>query len=383
MATPLIPADSVFGIVAVLGLVGAIALWLEGRGIGRRISGVVMGILGGMLCSNLGLLPFASPVYDFIWAQVLPFGLVLLLLHADLRRIVRETGRLLLAFIIGATGTLLGALTAYGLFASFPQAAALSGMFAASYIGGSINFLATSRALGMDAFPDLQAGAMAADNLVMAGYFVLLFSLPEISALRRRFEQRAAGAMRTAPLVASPAALPDEPLRPVDMLAVLGLGALICLFGQWIAGLTPFAGAPILWTTALAVATATIAGGPLRAMRGIQPMGLALMQLFFVVIGVAASVPAVLRIGPVVVAFLAVLIAIHLLFLLGAGWLLRLDLREIAGTSNANCGGPTTAAAMALAKGWNPLVVPLILCGTFGYAIANFIGIGLAHWLGA
>ena len=383
MTTALIPADSVFGIVAVLGLVGALTLWLEARGIGRRISGVVMGILGGMLCSNLGLLPFASPVYDFIWSQALPFGLVLLLLHADLRRIFRETGRLLVAFVVGAAGTLLGALTAYGLFASFPHAAALSGMFAASSIGGSINFLATSRALGMDAYPDLQAGAMAADNLVMAGYFALLFSLPEIPALRRRFEQRAAPAVRVAPSTAVPAVQPDGPMRPTDMLAVLGLGALICLLGQGLASLTPFPGAAILWTTALAIATATAASGPLRAVRGVQPIGLALMQLFFVVIGVAASVPAVLRIGPVVVAFLGVLIAIHLLFLLAAGWLLRLDLCEIAGTSNANCGGPTTAAAMALAKGWDPLVVPLILCGTFGYAIANFIGIGLARWLGA
>ncbi len=51
MYAPLIPADSVFGILAVLGLVGALTLWLEAGGIARRISGVVMGILGGMLCS--------------------------------------------------------------------------------------------------------------------------------------------------------------------------------------------------------------------------------------------------------------------------------------------------------------------------------------------
>jgi uncharacterized membrane protein len=382
MSTSLIPADSIFGIVAVLALIGGLALWLEARGIGRRISGVVMGILGGMLCSNLGLLPFTSPVYDFIWSRALPFGLVLLLLHADLRRIFRETGRLLLAFVMGGIGTLIGALAAYALFRSFPHAAELSGMFAASYIGGSINFLATSQALGMDAFPDLQAGAMAADNLVMAGYFILLFSLPDIPLLRRWFDRRSVGAgERVAEALAAPR-VSEGTLRPFDMLLTLGLGALICLLGQWLAELTPFAGAAILWTTGLAVAAATLASGPLQAVRGVQPIGLGLMELFFVMIGAAASVPAVLRIGPVVVGFLAVLILIHLLFLLAAGWLLRLELREIAAASNANCGGPTTAAAMALAKGWSPLVVPLILCGTFGYAIANFIGIGLAGWLG-
>lgn len=381
MPASLIPADSIFGITAALTLVGALAIWLEQRGIGRRLSGVVMGLLGGMLCSNLGILPFDSPVYDFIWSQALPFGLVLLLLHADLRRILRETRRLLLAFVIGALGTVLGALTAYGLFASVPHAAELSGMFAASYIGGSINFLATAKALGMDAFPSVQAGGMAADNLVMAGYFALLFSLPEIPALQRLFARRA-GAIQAA-AEAGPALpdAPEGPLRPFDVLATFALAAAICFVGHWLAGFTSFAGAGILWITALAVTVATLASRPIARVRGIQPLGLALMQIFFVVIGVAASLPAVIEIGPVVVLFLSVLIAVHLACLLIGGWLVRLDLREIAAASNANCGGPTTAAAMVLAKRWDAMVVPIILCGIFGYAIANFIGIGLGNWL--
>lgn len=381
MSDSLIPADSVFGITALLALIGALAIWLEQRGIGHRLSGVVMGILGGMLCSNMGILPFASPVYDFIWSQALPFGLVLLLLHADLRRIFRETRRLMLAFLIGAAGTVLGALTAYTAFSSLPHVAELSGTFAASYIGGSINFLATSKALGLDAFPDMQAGAMAADNLVMAGYFVLLFSLPEIPFLQRLFAGRAAE-IGAAPDTAEPSGgASDGPLRPLDLLVTFALAAAICFLGDWLAGFTDFVGAGILWTTALAVAVATLASRPIARVRGIQPFGLALMQISFVVIGAAASLPAVIEIGPVVVLFLSVLIAVHLLFLLAGGWVARLDLREIAAASNANCGGPTTAAAMVLAKRWDAMVIPIILCGTFGYAIANFIGVGLARWL--
>lgn len=49
--------------------------------------------------------------------------------------------------------------------------------------------------------------------------------------------------------------------------------------------------------------------------------------------------------------------------------------------SYTNTGGPTTAAAMAVAKKWESLVIPAILCETLGYAIATFIGIGLGYWL--
>jgi uncharacterized membrane protein len=44
-------------------------------------------------------------------------------------------------------------------------------------------------------------------------------------------------------------------------------------------------------------------------------------------------------------------------------------------------GGPTTAAAMAVAKNWKDLVIPAVLCGTLGYAIATFIGVGLGNIL--
>ena len=51
--------------------------------------------------------------------------------------------------------------------------------------------------------------------------------------------------------------------------------------------------------------------------------------------------------------------------------------------SNANVGGATTAAALAVAKGWGSLVVPAILVGTLGNVIGNIGGILIGTIFGA
>ena len=43
--------------------------------------------------------------------------------------------------------------------------------------------------------------------------------------------------------------------------------------------------------------------------------------------------------------------------------------------SNANVGGPATASALAVSKGYKSLVMPALLVGTFGNAIGTFAGL--------
>lgn len=37
-------------------------------------------------------------------------------------------------------------------------------------------------------------------------------------------------------------------------------------------------------------------------------------------------------------------------------------------------GGPTTAAALAISKGWQGLIGPILIIGTLGYVIGNYAG---------
>lgn len=92
--------------------------------------------------------------------------------------------------------------------------------------------------------------------------------------------------------------------------------------------------------------------------------------------GANGSIWNVINTTPGIFAFALVQIAVHLAVLLGVGRLLRFEQKLLLIASNANVGGPTTACGMATAKGWSSLIVPGILAGIFGIAIATFIGIG-------
>jgi uncharacterized membrane protein len=59
-------------------------------------------ILVGLAASSSGLVTPGAPAHGVVMEYLLPVAVPLLLLGADLRRVVRTTGDLLKAFLIGS-----------------------------------------------------------------------------------------------------------------------------------------------------------------------------------------------------------------------------------------------------------------------------------------
>ena len=106
------------------------------------------------------------------------------------------------------------------------------------------------------------------------------------------------------------------------------------------------------------------------------------MQMFFAASGAAGSIRLVMQSAPSLFLFSALQVAIHFASLMFIGrTVFRLPSNELYLASNANVGGPTTAAAMAKAKRWESLVLPALLIGILGYASATPIALGLGQIL--
>lgn len=379
MSTPLIAADQSWAIWTVLLGAAAFGLALENTKVGRKLSGAILTMGFTFALSNFGVIPADGvAAYGVVWSYLVPLAIPLLLFRADLRRIIREAGPTLIAFAMGGIGTIIGTVVAFNVIALGEEGWKLASIFSATYIGGSMNYAAAAEAVGLRS-GDLLTAGVAADNLVMALYFLVLFALPSAAWLRGLFVKRqhdeTSGKVMSDE--GSGSVFPDVPGTALSLTLALGL----CAVGFGLASVMGWAGGGILVVTAMTVLLATTMPRQLDRLKGAEVIGSFLMQIFFAVIGASANIAVVLKVGPRLFFFAALILTIHLVFLLIAGKILRLDLKELIIASNANMGGPTTAAAMAVARRWNHLVMPAILCGTLGYAIATFLGVALGQWL--
>eukprot|EP00963_Diacronema_lutheri_P012916 scaffold2100_cov318-Pavlova_lutheri.AAC.1 len=155
-------------------LATAVGSWSQKTAAKKFVTGEIVTMALGLGLSNAGIIPFEAPVYDFVNAQLLPLGVALLMLQANLRRTLKETGRLLSMFSLGSMATVIGTLAAFKLIpltALGEDRWKVASALAASYIGGSVNFVGTSSALQTSS--EVAVAALAADNILCALYFAL------------------------------------------------------------------------------------------------------------------------------------------------------------------------------------------------------------------
>jgi uncharacterized membrane protein len=376
---PLISANQHWALWAILFLAAAFGLWAEKTKWGSKLSAVIVTILATFLLSNLSIIPTDAPSYDVVWTYLVPIAIPLLLFKANLRKIIKEAGPTLIAFGFGAIGTVLGTIIAFNLISLGEEGWKLAGIFCSTYIGGSMNFVASAEALQMNSGDILTAG-VAADNLMMTIYFIILFTLPSVKYLVKIFPTHHEDSKDDISLDLKEEN-ENKMIELFGMAKALAISISICAVGFAVADIIAIKGTGILIITALIVIVATSFPKQISAINGADKIGILLMQVFFAAIGASANIIVVLKFGPILFVFAALILFTHLIFLLVAGKIFKLDLAEIVIASNANMGGPTTAAAMAVARKWRALVIPAILCGTLGYAVATFIGVAIGYWL--
>jgi uncharacterized membrane protein len=372
---------------------------------------------------HLGWLPREAaqmPIYRPLIQGLLPIALVLLLLGADLRSILRTGTRALIAAATGAVGVLLGvSLGVWLMRAHLPaQAWKGAGALAGTWTGGTMNLLALRTLL--DTPEAMFAPLILVDAMIAYGWMALLMAASgsqqalnrwlrakEIEVISTSSEAGDAGrgaprrtrwgmggepvgalASPAAEAVGWPAAGPASSRRLGRILCCLAVALIISWSARWMAArlpTTPWVSSASGWTVWL-VTTMTLALSLVPFLRRLGSQGSLLgypcLYLVLAATGAQASLQA-LAATPAWVVVGLVVIAVHVGLLLVVGRWGRLPLGVLATASQANIGGVVSAPMVGAV--YHPSLAPLgAVLAIAGHALGTYLGIVAAHlcrWL--
>ncbi|MDT0704109.1 DUF819 family protein [Mammaliicoccus sciuri] len=388
--------DETWLLWAILVCIAAISIFLEQRyQFAAKLTGAIIALVGAMILSNLNIIPIESPVYDQVWEYVIPLAIPLLLFRSNIFKIWKESRRLLFIFLISSVGTVVGVAAGFLLLHQFiPELDKIGAMMTGSYIGGGVNFAALSTKFQTPG--ELVSATVVADNSVMAFYFIVLITLPNMKFVKKYFKRLynsnddANSNQAEAYWKRNEISLKDIAYSISIAFVLVAISFKISeLVNEYIPKnnhfmeiLVSIIGDQFLLLTTLTLVTVALFSKFFENLNASDELGTFLIYIFFVVIGVPASIPIIIKTAPLLFIFVAVILIFNLSITLFFGKLFKFNIEEMLLASNANAGGPTTAAALAISKGWQGLVGPILIIGTLGYVIGNYVGTLMGYFLG-
>lgn len=370
-------------VAGMLCLFAFLAVWLGKFKWGKTVGAPILVILITAIAANLNLVPTATsghPVYTGVFLYLAPLGIFITLLEVDLKSLKNAGLPILMMFLLGAAGTIIGVAVSWFLVRPEQQIGELShviaGMFTGTYIGGSINFNAVAIHYELNENANLFAASTVVDNLIGTPWIIATLILPKYL---QSFFPRKKKINKS---------LEDGHKVEEERISLAGLGA---IFGMAFLSLAAAKGIQVYFPqipeiiilTTFALIFAQIPA--VKRLKGTQTIGFFLILIFLAAIGSLCDLGTLQGLGdlaPTLSLFVGLIVLIHGLVIFGIGALFKVDWDIIAVASQANVGGNTTALAAAESLDRPDLLIPGVLVGSLGNALGTYAGFMVAAMLG-
>ena len=379
----LISPNETLQIAGILTGLAAFGFWVETTAIGRKASGVLIILCLGVLLSNIQIIPHSADAYGVVGSMLVPLAIPMLLFRADLKQVFAEVGPMLKAFIASALVIAVSIIVLTLAFDFGEYESKVAGTLAGSYIGGSLNFVATAQAVQLDD-PNHYVAALTADTIGAVLFLILLMVMPALAFVRRlmpsRYYSEAGANLGTE--AGQQETTAAKPFDVAGLAAAMAISFIICALADLISAKLGQESYSILMITILALLVANFMKPLVKRFNSEFEVGTFFMYMFFVTIGAGADVATIAGVALPYVLLICLAVAMFFVLILVVGRVLRLDLAELMVAANACILGPATAAALAAGQGWKDLVTPGMLTGILGYSVGTFIGVAVTKLLG-
>ena len=365
---------------AVIASIIAIAFGLQKYKGFKIIGPSIICIILGALLANTGVMPHMHPVYINIFTYAIPLSLSMFMLNMDIKKVLGLSKQPLLAVGFALISvTTVAFLASFLFYDSIPNLYRYTGMFTATYLGGSANLAAVGTALNATASEF--ATANGADYITGMPVLVLFFLLPSIIV-------RSALAKKIFPYSLSEKDLHseddtelfgDKSWSVTDLAMLFGIALMVTWFSTY---LSAFLNeemknvGKIILITSLSVVLGQFKS--IKKIKGSTEVGIYVSSFFLVVIGFLLDINQFLNSVPVIAIYCSItLIGSATIYVsLCRAFKIPYQYAVVAFVSMIADG--TTAAIIAATNNWKSLVQVGIMLGVAGGIAGNYLGIALA-----
>ncbi|MFC3094051.1 DUF819 family protein [Alteromonas sediminis] len=340
-----------------------------------------------MVASTLGLWEKSadmSNAYKVMRNNLLPAMIFLMLLQADMRKIIQLGPRMLVAFLCAALTIGVGFIVSFSLFQSQLAADAWK-TFAAlcgSWMGGTGNMAAIQLALNV---PDSSMGyTLLIDSIDYAMWVMFLLALVPFAGRFAAWTGADTQAIEKVSKGLTQENNHQEQDKTFSLLFLLGVALTVSAVSQYIAGWLPVSA--YFTTTAWTVLLVTVFGvvgamSPLSRLFGAVELSNLMLYLIIALIASRADF-AELTQAPVYIIAGLVILAVHGSLMVLLAKLFKFDLFTMGIASLANIGG--VASAPILAAAYSRALIPVgVLMAMLGYIIGTAGGLLVGRILAA
>ncbi|MBR9999022.1 MAG: DUF819 family protein [Cyclobacteriaceae bacterium] len=346
----------------------------------KWISPIVICYLMGIFLGNLDFLPYDREVPDEISKFSISLAIPLLLFNSNVMEWIGYAGKAFLSYVLSIISVIISSgLMHYFYRMDIDNTWQISGMLVGVYTGGTPNMSAIGMAL--ETPEEIFVILNSSDVVLGAVYFLFLITIG------RKFLGLFLGRFKESQNIEPQNNLLQNPQISrkqliFNVLVVLLLGLAILGLSAWISMLIKgeIAGPwVILIMTSLGIGMSFVK--KIRRIRGSYETAHYLLLIFSLAIGMLADIDALIgrSSGLFVYCALVMFGAIIIHFALAA--LFRIDRDTFIITSTAAIYGPAFVGPVANAIQNKKVIVSGITMGLLGYAIGNYLGIGVAMLL--
>jgi len=355
----------------------AIAIRLGKTKLPDVFSPIVLCYLFGILLRNSHIMPLDNKLSENWMNGSILMAIPILLYTTDIQRCIRYAGRSVLAFGLCVAGGLIGTgLTTFLYPIQEAPPWMLSGMLVGMYTGGTPNMQAIGMALGASQetiilvnAADIVCGGIWLVVLTSVAHRLLKGFLPDFSD-----PDGVSGDLKEN---ATSGFLLKDSLKAIGLTLIVvaaSTGTCFLIYGNL--NQTAFL---MLMLTTFGIAAAFLPA--VKRWTGVYETGEYFLLLFCVALGMQADFSQVLEKGAGILAFTAIALPLSIAFHLLLSRLFRIDRDTFLISSTAGVFGPAFIGQVASAIHNRQMIFPGIALGLLGYAIGNYLGIGLAYAL--